>query len=60
MTVSQSLVQPLFDGPLDIVGDVHGEFDALCWLMRKLGYDADWQHPDGRRLIFVGDLTDRG
>ena len=28
--------------------------------MRHLGYAEDGHHPDGRRLIFVGDLTDRG
>ena len=28
--------------------------------MRHLGYDKDGNHPDGRRLVFVGDLTDRG
>lgn len=55
-----SLVQPLFDGPLDIVGDVHGEIDALRSLMRHLGYAADGAHPDEKRLVFVGDLTDRG
>jgi len=55
-----SLIQPLFDGPLDIVGDVHGEIDPLRSLMQHLGYDDQGKHPDGRRLIFVGDLTDRG
>jgi Calcineurin-like phosphoesterase len=55
-----SLVQSLFDGPFDIVGDVHGEIDPLRSLMRHLGYDEDGNHPDGRRLVFVGDLTDRG
>ena len=55
-----SLVQTLFDGPLDIVGDVHGEIDALRSLMRHLGYAADGTHPDKKRLVFVGDLTDRG
>jgi len=54
------LIQPLFDGPLDIVGDVHGEIDPLHLLMRHLGYKDDGQHSDGRRLVFVGDLTDRG
>lgn len=54
------LIQPLFDGPIDIVGDVHGEIDALRSLMRHLGYDEDGLHPDGRSLVFVGDLTDRG
>lgn len=58
--MSDSLLQPLFDGPLDIVGDVHGEIEPLYSLMRHLGYADDGSHPDGRRLIFVGDLTDRG
>jgi hypothetical protein len=54
------LIQPLPDGPLDIVGDVHGEFDALCALLGHLGYDQDGQHEQGRTLVFVGDLCDRG
>ena len=59
-TSTSSLVQPLFDGPLDIIGDVHGEIEPLRALMRHLGYSEEGCHPDGRRLIFVGDLTDRG
>jgi hypothetical protein len=55
-----TLVQPLFDGPLDIIGDVHGEMDALQNLLRQLGYSPDGSHPDGRRAVFLGDLTDRG
>ena len=51
---------PLPDGPLDVVGDVHGELDALHALLGHLGYDADGHHPDGRHLVFVGDLCDRG
>lgn len=54
------LRQPLFDGPLDIVGDVHGEFETLLTLCRHLGYDEEGVHSEGRRLVFVGDLTDRG
>ena len=50
----------LASGPLDIVGDVHGELDALQKLLQQLGYDDDGQHPDGRHLVFVGDLCDRG
>ena len=52
--------QPLFEGPLDIVGDVHGEIEALENLLARLGYAANGAHPDGRRLVFVGDLVDRG
>jgi hypothetical protein len=56
----QSLVQPLFDGPIDIVGDVHGEIEALIALLHHLGYDKGGSHPEGRHLVFLGDLTDRG
>jgi hypothetical protein len=55
-----SLVRQLFDGPIDIVGDVHGEIEALSTLLQHLGYDDQGRHRVGRRLIFVGDLTDRG
>ncbi|HTU18850.1 MAG TPA: metallophosphoesterase [Gemmataceae bacterium] len=58
--MSASLVRPLFDGPLDILGDIHGEIDALRLLLRRLGYAPDGSHAEGRRLIFVGDLVDRG
>ena len=42
------------------MGDIHGEIDALRDLLGHLGYADDGQHPEGRRLIFLGDLTDRG
>lgn len=48
------------DERLDVVGDVHGELMALHALLAELGYDRDGRHPDGRRLVFVGDLCDRG
>ena len=54
------LIGELFQGPLDIVGDIHGEIDALEALLEALGYAADGAHRDGRRLVFVGDLVDRG
>jgi len=51
-------------GPFDIIGDVHGCYDELLELLAQLGYRADaeagMRHPDGRRIIFVGDLVDRG
>lgn len=63
--------QPLWNnlkhdqGPFDIVGDVHGCFDELVELLGKLGYSVDTDAlkvtpPAGRKLIFVGDLVDRG
>jgi len=60
VSTSTHLFSPLFSGPLDIIGDVHGEIDALTALFRQLGYSQDGAHPDGRRLVFLGDLVDRG
>ena len=54
-------VQALAPGALDIIGDVHGEIDALEALLSELGWgEGDAPHPDGRSLVFVGDLVDRG
>jgi len=54
------LIGELMDGPLDIVGDIHGEIDALRDLLQQLDYNSDGKHREGRRLVFIGDLTDRG
>jgi serine/threonine protein phosphatase 1 len=35
-----------------VIGDVHGEYDALMRLVSKLPKDA--------KLIFIGDLVDIG
>ena len=58
--MANKLIQPLFSGSIDILGDIHGEIDALRDLMAVLGYRADGVHPDGRQLVFIGDLCDRG
>lgn len=56
-------------GPFDIIGDVHGCCDELEELLDLLGYRVSWgadgpavrePHREGRRLVFVGDLADRG
>lgn len=54
-------------GPFDIIGDIHGCFDELITLLGKLGYELSQdasgsllRHPQGRRVVFVGDLVDRG
>lgn len=47
----------------DIIGDVHGCYDELMELVAKLGYVPDgmaYTHPEGRRLISVGDVADKG
>jgi polynucleotide kinase-phosphatase len=46
-------------GPFDIIGDIHGCAGELEELLGKLGY-SDFRHPEGRALIFLGDITDRG
>src|SRR5262245_59878979 len=53
------------EGPFDIIGDVHGCASELVHLLRRLGYRrrsprAPFEHPAGRRAVFVGDLLDRG
>jgi hypothetical protein len=55
-----TLIGALFEGSIDVVGDIHGEIDALRDLLKHLGYNFAGEHPEGRRLIFIGDLTDRG
>src|SRR5690606_4871456 len=54
------LIKNLPDNPLDIVGDIHGELTALQALMKQLGYDKHGNHPMDRKLVFIGDLVDRG
>lgn len=54
-------------GPFDIIGDVHGCLRELVALLDRLGYVVrqteagfDVTHPVGRKLVFAGDLGDRG
>ena len=47
------------EGPLDIIGDIHGEIDALRVLLTRLGVDLARRRAP-RHLVFVGDLVDRG
>jgi protein phosphatase len=53
-------------GPFDLIGDIHGCFDELYTLLIKLGYQIQKKdqyqitHPQNRKIIFVGDLVDRG
>ncbi|MBC7796585.1 MAG: polynucleotide kinase-phosphatase, partial [Pyrinomonadaceae bacterium] len=51
------------NGAFDVIGDVHGCYDELRELVGKLGYVVDdnrVSHVDNRKLVFVGDLVDRG
>jgi protein phosphatase len=48
---------------IDIIGDIHGCYAEFVKLTKQLGYEWGMGipvHPNGRKLGFVGDLTDRG
>ena len=49
----------------DLIGDIHGQHEKLITLLQNLGYRprgefAGWEHPEGRKVIFLGDYIDRG
>lgn len=46
----------------DIIGDIHGQANALHRLLQKMGYvlqKGTWKHPE-RTAWFVGDYIDAG
>ncbi len=55
-------------GPFDVIGDVHDCADELCELLGELGYEVEGsgldatirKHPEGRTVVFLGDVVDRG
>ncbi|MDO9179348.1 MAG: RNA ligase [Agitococcus sp.] len=51
-------------GLWDVIGDTHGLFDELKLLLSKAGWsivnDRLLPHPQGRKLLLLGDLVDRG
>ncbi len=69
--ISEIIREPLYsdlkheEGPFDIIGDVHGCYDELCTLLTNLGHTVDKTAyritaTNGRKIIFLGDLVDRG
>lgn len=48
----------------DIIGDIHGYGSALVQLLQSMGYTEiekyNYAHPEGRKVIFIGDYIDRG
>lgn len=50
-------------GPFDIIGDIHGCYEELIQLLTQLGYreaGSVYIHPQGRKIVSIGDLNDRG
>ncbi|WP_107840840.1 polynucleotide kinase-phosphatase [Metasolibacillus meyeri] len=48
---------------IDVIGDIHGCYDEMLALIEKLGYVEEnglYIHPEGRKLISVGDIMSRG
>ena len=48
--------------PLIAIGDVHGDFDDFCAILRKVGLIDEQHRWTGGKTVFVqtGDLIDRG
>lgn len=47
----------------DVVGDVHGLTQEFLVLLQRAGWqvtDGHLSHPQGRKLLLLGDLVDRG
>lgn len=45
------------DGPVAVIGDVHGQYTALAKLLDQLRSRPDFAQ---RWIVFIGDLVDRG
>ncbi len=62
-TIIRKFGMPMQHLKYDIVGDIHGHADTLEVLFHKLGYSRKfgvYRHPEGRKMVFVGDFIDRG
>lgn len=44
-------------GPISVIGDVHGQVDKLLTVLDRLKQRSDFEQ---RWLVFIGDLVDRG
>lgn len=62
-TVINQVLPSLEDNNWDVVGDVHGLTNELLAFLATLGWalvDGVLRHPDNRKILFLGDLVDRG
>lgn len=51
------------DCHIDVIGDVHGLYDELVEMLSKKGYyikNKTIMHPENRKVLFLGDLVDKG
>ncbi|HEX7385876.1 MAG TPA: metallophosphoesterase [Castellaniella sp.] len=55
--MTRTLLHTLPDQPLAVIGDIHGEGEALGTLLAHLEHAPDTRD---RLLVFIGDLCDRG
>lgn len=55
--MSQPMLRTKIQGPIAVIGDVHGQTDKLNIILDKLKSLPDYQH---RWLVFIGDFVDRG
>jgi hypothetical protein len=55
--MNPTLLHTLDAQPLAVIGDIHGEIQALDALLDRLKRDPETQD---RLLVFIGDLCDRG
>ncbi|MFJ5716939.1 polynucleotide kinase-phosphatase [Neobacillus sp. NPDC093127] len=49
---------------IDFIGDIHGCYEEFIELLRKLGYEESeagyFVHPEGRKILSLGDVMSRG
>lgn len=49
---------------IDIIGDIHACFEEFLTLLAKLGYQQNdkglYEHPQGRKILSLGDIMSRG
>lgn len=49
---------------IDIIGDIHGCYDEMIQILKKLGYKKNEEnffiHPEGRKFLSLGDIMSRG
>jgi serine/threonine protein phosphatase 1 len=55
--MSPNTLKTKIQGPVAVIGDVHGQVDKLSIVLDKLRKLPDFQH---RWLVFIGDFVDRG